>query len=187
MESSTFLEKKAKVEAVIKTYPDFPKKGVNFVDYFSIMYHPEETKILHELVIETIDKYFADKDEKFNIVVGLETRGFFLGVILSLHYNIPFVPIRKKGKLPGEVETVEYTTEYSSDAAEIQKHTINEDSRVLILDDLLATGGTLSMANDLVTKCGAKVAANFIIFELMALEGRKKLKDPSSVIALFEF
>ena len=187
MESSEFEDKKKQIQAVIKTYPDFPKKGVNFVDYFSILYNPKETKILHEWVIECVDRFFADKGEKFNVIIGLETRGFFLGVILSQHYNLPFVPIRKKGKLPGECISVEYSTEYSTDAAEIQKDSIDENSRALVLDDLLATGGTLKMANELIQNCGAKVAANFIIFEILVLEGRKKLEDPSSVIALFEY
>mmetsp|Transcript_17822 Transcript_17822/g.15731 ORF Transcript_17822/g.15731 Transcript_17822/m.15731 type:complete len:188 (-) Transcript_17822:16-579(-) len=187
MESSDFEDRKKQVQAVIKIYPDFPKKGVDFVDYFSILYHPKESKILDQLVIETIDKHFADKVDKFNVIVGLETRGFFLGIVLSQHYNLPFVPIRKKGKLPGDVESFKYTTEYSSDEAEIQKQSLTEDSRVLILDDLLATGGTLSMANNLVIQCGAKVALNFIVFEIMVLEGRKKLENPDSVISLYEY
>ncbi|CAI2381709.1 unnamed protein product [Moneuplotes crassus] len=189
MEATSIQDKKKQVQAVVKTFPDFPKKGVDFVDYFSILYHPKETQLLNEIVIEAVDKHFADAGESpFNMVIGLETRGFFLGMVLSQHYNIPFVPIRKKGKLPGETECANYATEYEEkNAAEIQKDSINEDSKALIIDDLLATGGTLRMAYDLVEKCGAQVAASLVVFEICVLEGRKKLKDPSSCIAIYEY
>ena len=183
---SDFETRKARVKSVVKTYPDFPKKGVNFLDYFSILAKPEESKILNELVIEHIEKWFEGKEEKFNVIVGLETRGFFLGQVLSAHYNLPFVPIRKQGKLPGECVKLEYGTEYSKDCVEIQKDSLNQDSRVLIVDDLLATGGTLKAAEDLVKECGATVAACFIIFELVELQGKSKVGEPDKVISLFE-
>ena len=177
--------KKEQISKVMKTYPDFPRKGVNFVDYFSILYCPEETKILHEVTIEVIDKFYANKD-KFDVVVGLETRGFILGMVISQHYNIPFVPIRKKGKLPGKCISSDYETEYSKDAVEIQEHALSESNQVLIVDDLLATGGTLKVATDLVKGLKAKVSACFVIFELEALKGREKLDEPDNLITIFK-
>ena len=101
-------------------------------------------------MFEQISKYYEEKDEKFNVVVGLESRGFLMGIVLAQHFNVPFVPIRKAGKLPGECISQEYGTEYSKDKVEIQKGSVDENSNVIIVDDLLATGGTLKVACDLV-------------------------------------
>ncbi len=139
---------KAKVEAiksVVKVYADFPKPGVNFVDYFSVMRNPAETKILTEATIERLETHFPE-DDRPNVIVGLETRGFFLGILLAQHWMIPFVPIRKLGKLPGETLDITYEKEYGKDGCEIQKDALNAESKVLIVDDLLATGGTLEAA-----------------------------------------
>lgn len=95
-------------------------------------------------MIEKLETFFGD--HRPTAVVGLETRGFFLGIILSLHWMVPFVPIRKSGKLPGECIKAGYSTEYSDDTVEIQSDSLNGESKVLILDDLFATGGTMNVA-----------------------------------------
>ena len=109
-----------------------------------------------------------------------------MGIVLAQHFNVPFVPIRKAGKLPGECIAQEYGTEYSKDKVEIQKGSVDENSNVIIVDDLLATGGTLKVACDLVQLCGAKVSSCFVFFELVELKGRDKLDEPSKVISLYQ-
>ena len=101
-------------------------------------------------MFEQITKYYEDKEERFNVVVGLESRGFLMGIVLAQHFKVPFVPIRKAGKLPGECLVQGYKTEYSDDRVEIQKDSVDENSNAIIVDDLLATGGTLKVACDLV-------------------------------------
>ena len=124
--------------------------------------------------------------EAFNYIVGLEARGFVLGPILAMHYGLPFTAIRKKGKLPGEVYSEEYQLEYGTDCCQIQKDILKTDSKVLLVDDLLATGGTLAAAQRLIDQCdGAQVAASVVVFDIPALKGRDKLsKACYSLIAL---
>lgn len=118
----------------------------------------------------------GEPGEAFNVIVGLESRGFIQGPILASHFGVPFVPIRKKGKLPGECYQQTYGTEYSQDCCELQKGALKEGSKVLIVDDLLATGGTLKAAEDLISSVeGVEVAASYCIFEIMPLNGRDKL------------
>ena len=124
--------------------------------------------------------------EAFNIIVGLEARGFVIGPILSLEWNLPFAAIRKSGKLPGETIKSSYEKEYGGDVVEIQKGILNGESKVLILDDLLATGGTLNAAAELIRKCdGASVTGSAVVFEIEGLKGRQKLTmNCSSVVLL---
>lgn len=111
-----------------------------------------------------------------DVVVGLEARGFLFGFQIAADLGLPFVPIRKKGKLPGELYSQEYALEYGTDQFEIQKNAIKPGQKVLIVDDLLATGGTMEAACLLIAKCGAEVSDCLAVIELVQLNGRDKLK-----------
>ena len=186
MDSESMSSKIEQIKKVIKVYPDFPKKGVDFVDYFSILKHPAESQMLTDATIEKIDLFFEGKEFP-NVIVGLESRGFFLGMLLAQHYKIPFVPIRKKGKLPGECVGTSYEKEYGTDSVECQKDSLSAESKVLIIDDLLATGGTMIGSIELIEKCGASLFGAYVIFELTFLSGKEKMKDGSKLITLMEY
>lgn len=119
-------------------------------------------------------------------VLGIESRGFLIGPLLAQKLRLPFSPIRKKGKLPGELYSVEYELEYGKDVLELQKDGLPKNSRCLIVDDLIATGGSLQAAKKLIEMSGSEVTAIAIVIELKALEGRKKLDGPS-FISLFSY
>ena len=160
----------------VKFYPDFPKKGVNFMDLFSLSSDPGLFKYINECTIKLIENEVGKAHVDFNVIVGLESRGFIQGPILAQHFGVPFVPIRKQGKLPGECHKQEYGTEYSKDVCEIQKDSLKVGAKVLIGDDLLATGGTLKAAEDLISKIeGTTVSASYCLFEIAVLKGREKL------------
>ena len=126
-------------------------------------------------LIEMIDARVGN----FTHIVGLESKGFVLGLTLALHYKLPFVPIRKKGKLPGECFRQEYSLEYGKDTVEIQKSALPVGSKVILLDDLLATGGTLAAGEALIGNIeGAEVVANVVIWEIDFFKGRDKLSKP---------
>ena len=134
--------------------------------------------------VKVIETEVGSPGTHFNCIVGLESRGFIQGPMLAQHFMVPFVPIRKKGKLPGECFQQEYGTEYSRDVCEIQKHALAAGSKVLVVDDLLATGGTLKAAEDLINQIeGATISANFCLFEIPALKGKDLVSNPVVCIA----
>ena len=152
---SEFKEKISKeVMSTCKFWPDYPKKGVTFMDLFSITTNPPLMKKVIDALKFMIEIEVGRPGEAFNYLVGLEARGFVLGPILAMHYNLPFTPIRKGGKLPGPVHSITYNLEYKdAEVCEIQAGVLNSDSKVLLIDDLLATGGTLAAAMSLIDKC----------------------------------
>ncbi len=154
------------LNSLYKSYPDFPKPGVVFEDLFAVMSDSNGLKLLCEVLS---DRYSYLKN-KLDYVVGLESRGFF-GVLLARELGCGFVPIRKAGKLPGELESIEYGTEYSTDKCEISKD-LPKGSKVIIFDDLVATGGSLKAAVDLVLKVGSVVVDCCVLREVVGL--RKK-------------
>lgn len=139
-------------------------------------------RLLINGLIEMIDARVGN----FTHIVGLESKGFVLGGILAWHYKLPFVPIRKKGKLPGECFRQEYSLEYGKDTVEIQKSALPVGSKVILLDDLLATGGTLAAGEALIGNIeGVEVVANVVIWEIDFFKGRDKLSKPTySIIHL---
>ena len=172
-----------KIKQKVKFYPDFPKPGVTFMDLFSLTSDPVFFKEVND---ETI-KLLSAEAQGFTVIVGLESRGFIQGPILAQHFGVPFVPVRKAGKLPGECYSIEYGTEYSKDKCEIQKDALKSGDKVLIVDDLLATGGTLKAAEDLISNIsGVDVVANFCLFEIPALKGREKVTSKMISIAQLE-
>ena len=158
------------VKNAIKEYPDFPKKGIMFQDIFGVLLNPEANAALNDIALDHVKKH-ADS---FDIIVGLDSRGFLFGNTMALSVKKPFVPIRKKGKLPGACHSTTYTLEYGTDTLEIQEGSIKPGDRVLIVDDLLATGGTLTAAAGLVTQCGGVVDHCWVVIELSVLGGRAK-------------
>ncbi|CAH1129963.1 unnamed protein product [Ceutorhynchus assimilis] len=164
------------IKEAVKSYPDFPVPGVNFKDLFSVLQNPPIFAILNEILVKTAKQI----QPAVECVVGLESRGFLLAPLIALELQIPFVPIRKKGKLPGKVKSHKYALEYGQDIVEIQEGAIKPNEKVLIVDDLLATGGTLNAACQLISQVGGNVASCLIVIELLDLKGRDKVSSPIS-------
>ena len=158
------------VKNAIKEYQDFPKKGIMFQDIFGVLLNPEANAALNDIALDHVRKH-ADSFDK---IVGLDSRGFLFGNTMALAVKKPFVPIRKKGKLPGSCLSATYPLEYGTDTLEVQEGSIGPGDRVLIVDDLLATGGPLSAAAGLVKQCGGVVDHCWVVIELSVLGGRDK-------------
>ena len=159
----------------ISEYPNFPKKGILIRDFSPMLKDPSAMSVL----VEEFSKYFHPKD--VDVFVGIESRGFILASILAQKYNKGMVLLRKAGKLPGKTVKTAYTIEYGKAVLEIQKTALNEGERVVICDDLLATGGTANAAAKLVEKMKGKVAGFAFIIELTELGGVKKISKYKTV------
>lgn len=155
----------------IRNIKDFPKQGIMFRDITTLLKNPDAMKYTSEKLVE-----FA-KGLKVDKVVGIESRGFIFGSILSDKLDAGFVPVRKPGKLPAEKEQVTYQLEYGIDTLEIHKDAITQGDNVLIHDDLLATGGTMEAVCKMIEKLGGNVVQISFIIELTFLNGREKLKN----------
>ncbi|NLM39522.1 MAG: adenine phosphoribosyltransferase [Firmicutes bacterium] len=155
----------------IRIIPDFPKPGISFKDITTLL---RDGEALRE-AIRQMAEYFRDKN--IDMVVGVESRGFILGAPLAYEMGLGFTLIRKPGKLPGDVLSVEYDLEYGTDSLEIHTDAFAPGTRVLLVDDLLATGGTISAAAELVKKLGGEVGGMAFLIELEYLEGRKRLEE----------
>ncbi len=153
----------------IRTIPDFPKKGIRFKDITTLCRDRDAFK---EAVSLMCDPF---RDAEIDAVVGIESRGFIFGAAMALELGSAFVPIRKPGKLPGETFSCSYELEYGSDSIEIHCDGLQPEQRVLLVDDLLATGGTMKAAAELVHKCGAEVVSAVFLIELSFLSGRERL------------
>ncbi|KAL0113830.1 hypothetical protein PUN28_011278 [Cardiocondyla obscurior] len=156
----------------IKSYPDFPKPGIIFQDTFGVFYNNVALKALKDLIVEHVSSLEID------LVIGLDSRGFLFGPIICMELNKPFLPIRKKGKLPGKIIQQKYALEYGEATFELQTEFIKKGTKVLIVDDLLATGGSLGAAVQLVNSVGADVIECLVIMELTLLKGRDKVGAP---------
>lgn len=167
----------AEIKDLIRDIPDFPKQGIMFRDITPLLADPAG---LRAVVSEMASRWQG----KIDIVAGLDARGFIFGTALAYEMMLPFVPVRKKGKLPGETVEVEYALEYGSSIIQMQKGACPADSRVLVVDDLLATGGTAAAACRLVREIGAQVAGCAFVIELAELNGRDKLPDGVHVQSL---
>jgi len=161
------------IKGKIRTIPDYPKKGIMFRDITTLLKDPVGFK----LVIENFTDKYKGGDVPFDIIAGIEARGFIIGGALSYTLGKGFVPIRKPGKLPSETVDQEYSLEYGVDRMEIHIDAIERGARVLIVDDLLATGGTAAAAAALIEKLGGVVAEMAFIVNLPDIGGEEKLKD----------
>ena len=154
---------------LIREVPDFPKEGINFYDITTLLKDAEGLK-------QTIDALAdAFKDEKIDTVIGVESRGFIFAAPLAYHLGAGFVPVRKPKKLPAEKVSVSYDLEYGQDTLEMHTDAVGEGHRVLIVDDLLATGGTAKAVVDLVEQLGGEIVGLLFLVELDFLNGRSKL------------
>ena len=163
------------LKRIISEYPNFPKKGILFRDFSPILNDPAAMSF----VVEEFSKRFHPGD--IDVFAGIESRGFITASILAQKYNKGMVMLRKAGKLPGKTVKISYTIEYGKAVLEIQKNVLKKDERVVICDDLLATGGTANAAAKLVEKMGAEVAGFAFIIELTGLNGNKKLSNYKTV------
>ena len=160
-----------KVEDYVRSIPDFPEKGIIFRDITSVIQDPEGLK----LAIDGIQNLLKDVD--FDVVVGPESRGFIFGVPIAYNNHTGFVPVRKKGKLPCETISEEYALEYGTATIEIHKDAIQPGQKVVIVDDLIATGGTTEAASHMIERLGGEVVKVVFLMELEGLKGRERLKD----------
>ena len=163
------------LKRIIAEYPNFPKKGILFRDFSPILNDPAAMSF----VVEEFSKRFHPGD--IDVFAGIESRGFITASILAQKYNKGMVMLRKAGKLPGKTVKISYTIEYGKAVLEIQKNVLKKDERVVICDDLLATGGTANAAAKLVEKMGAEVAGFAFIIELTGLNGNKKISNYKTV------
>lgn len=160
-----------KLEEYIRSIPDFPEKGIIFRDVTSILMDADGLK----LSIDELAKCLEGLD--FDVIAGAESRGFLFGMPLAYLLHKPFVPIRKKGKLPCETVEKTYDLEYGTATIEIHKDAINPGDKVVLLDDLIATGGTMKAAAELVEELGGEVVEMLFLIELVDLKGREVLSD----------
>jgi len=158
------------LKKLIREVPDFPKPGINFYDITTLLKDRAGLKT----VIDSLRDHYAKA--RIDVVLGIEARGFIFGPALAYSLGVGFVPVRKPKKLPAEIVSVEYQLEYGFDTLEIHKDAIERGQNVLIVDDVLATGGTASAVTKLVEKLGGRVAGAGFVLELLFLGGRKKLE-----------
>lgn len=171
----------ASIRKMLGVHPDFPKKGIVFLDLFPILRDP----IAFEQLITTFMNFIfvsvipATPNKKIDVVVGLDARGFLLGPVIAMRLGAAFVPVRKKGKLPGKVVHATYEKEYGTDVFEMQEEAIKEGQTVIVIDDLIATGGSAAAAGNLVKQRGGKVVHYLFVIELEFLKGHEKLDAPT--------
>jgi adenine phosphoribosyltransferase len=157
------------LKKLIREVPDFPKKGILFYDITTLL----KDKLGFARLIDALSEHYIGKE--IDLVLGMEARGFIFGPALAYRLNAGFVPVRKPGKLPAETEKVSYDLEYGSNSLEMHKDAIKKGQRVLIVDDLLATGGTAVATAKLASGLGAQIAGLAFVVELDFLKGRDKL------------
>ncbi len=170
------------LRSLIRDIPDFPKPGIVFRDVTTLLNNPQGLR--HS--IDTLAEKCQQQGLVPDYIVGMESRGFIFGTPLAYKLNAGFVPARKPGKLPADVHTVEYELEYGTDKLEIHQDAVVPGSKVLIVDDLIATGGTAKATAELLGKCGVDVLGFLFVIELVALGGRAKLPD-LPIISLVEY
>lgn len=159
------------IEDYVRSIPDFPEEGIIFRDITTVLQDAEGLHLAIDLMQEKL------KDTEFDVVVGPESRGFIFGVPIAYNMKKAFVPVRKKGKLPCETVQMSYDLEYGSAVIEMHKDAILPGQKVVIIDDLIATGGTIEAIVKLVESLGGEVVKIVFLMELAGLEGRKRLSD----------
>ena len=158
------------IEQYVRSIPDFPEEGIIFRDITTVLQDANGLKLAIDSMIEAL------KDVEFDLIVGTESRGFIFGVPIAYALGKAFVPCRKKGKLPCETITAEYELEYGSASIELHKDSIQEGQKVGLVDDLIATGGTIEACANLVEQLGGEVVKIVFLMELAGLNGRERLK-----------
>lgn len=162
------------IKAKIRTIPNWPKEGIMFRDITSLIQDPTGLRQTIDLFVQ---RYKDQPSLNFDVVCGIEARGFIFGTAIALELGLGFVPIRKKGKLPGKTFSQDYELEYGTDTIEIHDDAIRPGQKVLLVDDLLATGGTAIGANKLIQQCEAEVVEACFVVDLPDLKGGEKLTN----------
>ncbi len=165
---------------LIREIPDFPKPGIIFKDITPLLADPDGLSLAVELMSQPF------REAGVEMVVGAESRGFIFGTAVAQALRCGFVPIRKPGKLPAEKRSASYELEYGNDTLEMHTDALGPDHRVLMVDDLLATGGTMKACCDLVTEAGAEIIAISVLIELRFLNGRKRV-TPHHVVSVLQY
>lgn len=171
----------ADVKNKIRTVENFPKEGILFRDITTALKDAETLKTIVDYLCEKF------KDVKIDYIAGIESRGFILGMPMAYKMGVGFVPVRKPNKLPAATYSQEYSLEYGTDKIEIHQDAFEKGANVLVVDDLLATGGTAEAACKLVRKAGANLVGIAFLIELEALKGREKLSDVSNVVSMLKY
>ncbi len=167
-----------KLEDYVRTIPDFPEKGIMFRDITTVLQDADGLK----LAVDSMQDLIKDLD--FDVVIGTESRGFIFGTSIAYNLHKPLILVRKKGKLPAETVSADYDLEYGKATVEMHKDSIKPGQKAVIVDDLIATGGTLEASARLVESVGGKVAGILVLIELAGLKGRERLKDYNVYSAL---
>jgi adenine phosphoribosyltransferase len=176
----SYNEARDYIKSKVRSIPDWPIKGVIFRDITTLLLDP---KAFEQICAIFYDRYVNEKIDK---IVGIDARGFLFGSVLAYNLHIGMIPIRKNGKLPYNTISESYTLEYGEEVIEIHEDAIQKGERVVIIDDLMATGGTISAAANLVEKLGGEIIECAFVLELPDLNGRKKLGD-RNVFSITEF
>lgn len=171
----------ADVKSKIRNVNDFPKQGIIFRDITTALKDAETLRVMIDYLCDQF------KGIKIDYIAGIESRGFIFGMPMAYKMNAGFVPIRKPNKLPAETYSQEYSLEYGTDKIEIHKDALPQGANVLIVDDLLATGGTAEAACKLVKKTGANLVGIAFLIELEDLNGRERLKDCGEVVSMLKY
>lgn len=177
MATQTIVDVKSKIRDI----KDFPKEGIIFRDITTALKDAETLRVIVDYLCEQF------KDEKIDYIAGIESRGFILGMPMAYKMGIGFVPVRKPNKLPAATYSQEYSLEYGTDKIEIHKDAFPQGANVLVVDDLLATGGTAEAACKLVKKAGANLVGTAFLIELTALKGREKLVDSPKNVSMLQY
>ncbi len=167
-----------KIEEYVRTIPDFPEPGIMFRDVTSVLQDPDGLKLAIDSMIQLLEGV------EFDVIAGTESRGFIFGVPIAYALGKSFVPVRKKGKLPCETVSAKYDLEYGTAEIEMHKDAVKPGQKVVLVDDLIATGGTIEASAKLIEELGGEVVKILFLMELAGLNGREKLKgyDVASVI-----
>mgnify|MGYP004732693791 FL=1 len=177
MATQTIVDVKSKIRDI----KDFPKEGIIFRDITTALKDAETLRVIVDYLCEQF------KDVKIDYIAGIESRGFILGMPMAYKMGIGFVPVRKPNKLPAATYSQEYALEYGTDKIEIHKDAFPQGANVLVVDDLLATGGTAEAACKLVKKAGANLVGTAFLIELTALNGREKLVDSPKIVSMLQY
>ncbi|RDA82462.1 hypothetical protein CP532_4379 [Ophiocordyceps camponoti-leonardi (nom. inval.)] len=179
---SQLASAKVKLRSSLRTYSDFPVKGVEFCDIMPLFASPDVHGLLVDALLWEVSERFSRPGP--DVIVGLDARGFLFGPALALRLGVGFAAVRKEGKLPGPCVSARYVKEYGGDSFQMQRDAVREGQNVLIVDDIIATGGSAKAAADLVTQLKGQVLGYLFILEIAGLDGRKKLQGATTAILL---
>lgn len=169
------------LKKIIREIPDYPKPGILFYDVTTLFKDPGGLKAAIDILVE---RYSGQKIQK---VLGIEARGFILGPALAYHLGAGFVPVRKKGKLPAETLSATYELEYGTDTLEVHKDAVDQGEKVLVVDDLIATGGTAAATAEMVKQLGGDLIEMAFLIELTFLNGREKIPAEFPVFSILKY